>query len=422
MRELDLTWHSGVGSTVQLASLLHAGMPRQESLTLKKASVEELGQLRLEAHAGLTQLCMQHCLHMPKDDASVELPWLGALLRLRDLDLKYVVPGAATLLHALPHLAALTRLRLGVCGSACAALPAALVPLRGLQQLAVSCAGTLDFGLANMCGLSRLATVSLLDLRGAQQRRVQLRGLHTLPALVHASLNPEEPEAVRFAAEDMWRCSRLTRLEVGLVALASGAAELPLRPGDLPALRELWAPGGGRVPESLTALTRLTSLDLETSGTARVEVPLSISALTSLRCVDLSECALRTVPPAVAALPFLETLRINYNEFYACDPLPDGPYLKSLACFEMSSCTMHSLPPALAGARTLRRLDLTGNNIRFRKSDLSLLCGMIRLQWLGLKRRKFFSDDDHWDSKSVGVLLRLQRRCPWMSVDVDEDD
>jgi hypothetical protein len=157
---------------------------------------------------------------------------------------------------------------------------------------------------------------------------------------------------------------RLESLDLeGVADTSIDAARLP------PALTRVALGGCGvnglyRVPATLSSLPRLRALSLQF-----MEQGADLSGLTALRTlrqVDLSNCALHAVPAELAQLPRLTALTLNNNEQLGGSSgewvAPLGA-LRSLALLEMRDCALKAVPGSLTGLTTLRTLLLGYNDL-----------------------------------------------------------
>ena len=96
-----------------------------------------------------------------------------------------------------------------------------------------------------------------------------------------------------------------------------------------------------RVPPALAALTHLTGLILSSNPDlgdedGRPDALVALSTLRSLRCLELRECALAAAPAAIAHLTSLRTVLLGVNDMSGRPWLPPGPWLAGLKMLAMS--------------------------------------------------------------------------------------
>lgn len=137
-------------------------------------------------------------------------------------------------------------------------------------------------------------------------------------------------------------------------ARLSGATELDLRggwPEDSPKLTEL--------PESLSQLTQLKSLNL--SNNALASLPAWVGQLTQLQSLDLSENQLSFLPEWLCQLTQLQLLDLSENQLTS---LPDWLIqLTHLQSLYLSGNQLRSLPEWLGQLTLLRSLLLSNNQL-----------------------------------------------------------
>jgi hypothetical protein len=151
----------------------------------------------------------------------------------------------------------------------------------------------------------------------------------------------------------------------------------------------------GGLPRSLAALSSLTSLSLADwePGAVGGDDPSSLYAplasLAGLRALDLSNNALRELPPAVAALSALTSLVLSENEGLgatgcALDPLASLARLERL---ELRACGLRRVPPQALGLAELRSLLIGYNDLAPADADGAVLppgAYLAKLELLGM--------------------------------------
>jgi hypothetical protein len=151
----------------------------------------------------------------------------------------------------------------------------------------------------------------------------------------------------------------------------------------------------GGLPRSLAALSSLTSLSLADwePGAVGGDDPSSLYAplasLAGLRALDLSNNALRELPPAVAALSALSSLVLSENEGLgatgcALDPLASLARLERL---ELRACGLRRVPPQALGLAELRSLLIGYNDLTPADADGAVLppgAYLAKLELLGM--------------------------------------
>ncbi|KAL4859010.1 hypothetical protein ACK3TF_000801 [Chlorella vulgaris] len=160
---------------------------------------------------------------------------------------------------------------------------------------------------------------------------------------------------------ELVRCT--TMLPVELSAL-TGLRQLNLEENELYDL-----------PSSISALTKLTTLGLDSAfrSSWNASAPpggklSALSCLSSLVELSLIDNQLTSVPPAVAGLHGLETLKLGLNCLVELAP---GPYLKSLLHLDIRASQLSSLPPYLTQATQLKFLGLSCCHDLVLDSDLA---------------------------------------------------
>ncbi|KAL4852677.1 hypothetical protein ACK3TF_006244 [Chlorella vulgaris] len=133
-----------------------------------------------------------------------------------------------------------------------------------------------------------------------------------------------------------------------------------------------------RIPRALSALTRLTALDLSSN---RISAMAPLAALQRLQQLDLSFCSLTAVPEQVSELTALTRLDLADNEQLAGGWLHLLP-LTQLQYLEVNSCSLVAVPQQLSALTALTRLDLSGNEQL--AAGWHLLLPLTQLQDLGL--------------------------------------
>ncbi|KAI3436344.1 hypothetical protein D9Q98_002397 [Chlorella vulgaris] len=129
------------------------------------------------------------------------------------------------------------------------------------------------------------------------------------------------------------------------------------------------------LPSSISSLTKLTTLGLDSAfrSSWNASAPpggklSTLSCLSSLVELSLIDNQLTSVPPAVAGLHGLETLKLGLNCLVELAP---GPYLKSLLHLDIRASQLSALPPYLTQATQLKFLGLSCCHDLVLHSDLA---------------------------------------------------
>jgi len=149
------------------------------------------------------------------------------------------------------------------------------------------------------------------------------------------------------------------------------------------------------LPESLTQLTRLESLNL--SNNELKVLPESLGQLTQLRSLDLSSNDLKALPESLGQLTQLQSLDISQNQLKA---LPGSlTKLTNLRSLNVSQNELKALPKTLGHLTQLQSLNVSNNLLKSLPSSLSELTG---LKSLDLTRNELTAL-----SESIGQLSQL---------------
>ena len=131
----------------------------------------------------------------------------------------------------------------------------------------------------------------------------------------------------------------------------SGAKELHLRNCRSGSLKLT------QIPESLSTLSQLQALDVSDNDLSTL--PNSLANLRELRSLKLSYNQLTTLPQSLTQLPHLETLDLSHNQMARLpDFIGDFGELQSL---DVAGNQLAQLPESLSRLRRLRSLDLSSN-------------------------------------------------------------
>jgi len=142
-----------------------------------------------------------------------------------------------------------------------------------------------------------------------------------------------------------------------LVELAGGASSAHLSHLALPT-RELT-----HLPQQLSRLAGLRSLRLFGGDLGQQSSSQRLSALTRLTCLELS-CGLTAVPAAVSSLTALQQLSLASNYYLGEQPVSFGYLepLEQLTRLDLDACGLAEIPDALTTLTTLRHLSLCWND------------------------------------------------------------
>ncbi len=133
------------------------------------------------------------------------------------------------------------------------------------------------------------------------------------------------------------------------------------------------------LPESLSLLTQLQSLNL--SNNQFTTLPSWIGELTQLQALNLSSSHLMALPEWLGRLTQLQSLNLSGNQLTA---LPDWlAQLTPLQSLTLSSNQLKTLPKALGGLTSLQILDLSGNQLTTLPDDLGILTSLKTLDVSG---------------------------------------
>ncbi|KAL4424359.1 hypothetical protein ABPG75_001660 [Micractinium tetrahymenae] len=166
---------------------------------------------------------------------------------------------------------------------------------------------------------------------------------------------------------ELGRLTRLRLLNLQGSDLYESTAELGEVLGTLVNLEELDLGGCNLadVPTTLSLLTALTTLSLDSFvcphswATDTWDAKLAcLSTLKGLLYLELGDNELTSVPPSVAGLRRLETLKLGLNPITEAG-LADGPYLDSLLHLDLRGGRFTVLPQHLTRARNLQFLGLS---------------------------------------------------------------
>eukprot|EP00884_Botryococcus_braunii_P015474 jgi/Botrbrau1/260/Bobra.0022s0231.1 len=266
---------------------------------------------------------------------------------------------------------------------------------------------------------------------------------------------------------DRWTClTGLRKLEL----TSTGPNTMPSLPEGITNWQhlqdlELYRCGLRHLPAFITKLTRLSVLQIDgfNNADAQIQVPDTMSNLTSLKRLSLSGWSFEAVPPALSLMTFLQDLDMGLNPMqivpvqYPCwrhiqaltlsccglveipevlcimdkltsldvsmneqlSSLVEGLYLKNLKVLHLSRCNFREVPPDLAYAPKLRELDLSYNiALEMTPGAAGILLKLTCLESLLLRKNKLqplnlpngaMITPAAWTDKSVGVLLKFMR-------------
>lgn len=150
------------------------------------------------------------------------------------------------------------------------------------------------------------------------------------------------------------------------------------------------------LPAQLPALAQLRSLEVQGSLFDNPLATERLALCTSIECLDLTNCCLEVVPPALAALSRLSRLTLNTNpglgeEARPADQLAVLSLLTSLRYLEMRECALAAAPPSIAALPGLRTL-LLGCNDMGGRPVLPPGAWMAQLRLLGMSDAEYFQE------------------------------
>ncbi|MFQ6621413.1 hypothetical protein Gotur_001941 [Gossypium turneri] len=168
----------------------------------------------------------------------------------------------------------------------------------------------------------------------------------------------------------------------------------------------------GDIPSDISGLSSLKFLDLK--GNNFISIPASIIRLSKLNYIRLSDCKMchlceEDIPPDISGLSSLWSLDLSGNNFIS---IPASlTRLSKLECLELSNCNMCTLGDThydISGLSSLSHLDLSGNNF------ISIPASLTRLSKLGVlilsncNVRTLGEADIHSDLSGLSSLIRLE--------------
>ena len=327
-----MRWLSKHGMSVEhLSATLLAKDPPDEALeTFKTGFVGILAQLpRLKTLA----FRAGEGFMIPQQD----LYCLANFPKLESLRLNATSVGTwdATTSEPLSCLTALSSLDLTISGlrSQPLVLSPKLSKLTALKSLSLSRQGkahTINVGhlvsvITSLSGLQQLELSDMLAFLPADLAR-----LPQLQRLTHGLFQHDGP--VWSMAASFITCRHLTHVCLG----------------QLPSEASRWWWG---VCNSLQALPHLRSLCLHRTDLS--DAASDAWAFSSqLSCLDILDCELDRLPPALCSLTTLAELRLAGNLLHE---IPGGPYLERLVCLDLSGNWLRCLPIVLGQAKRLRK-------------------------------------------------------------------
>lgn len=122
------------------------------------------------------------------------------------------------------------------------------------------------------------------------------------------------------------------------------------------------------LPPEVPALTRLTAPLLSGNDFETEDSLAGVERLTALRRLSLRDCGLARVTPQLSVLTSLEHLNLEGNglqhDFEAEDSLAGVERLAALRRLNLRQCGLAHLPPQLSGLTSLERVFLVGNGLQ----------------------------------------------------------
>jgi len=153
---------------------------------------------------------------------------------------------------------------------------------------------------------------------------------------------------------------------------------------------------GGTIPETISHLSRLQTLVL--SDSQLTSLPESVGNLKNLQKINIKFNQLTSLPESIGNLSSLQTLNLGSNQLTS---LPESiGNLSSLQTFKLGSNQLTSLPESLGNLSSLQYLNLWGNQLTNLPESFSNLSS---LQWLYLS----YNQLTKWP-ESINNLGRLQ--------------
>ena len=129
------------------------------------------------------------------------------------------------------------------------------------------------------------------------------------------------------------------------------------------------------LPPKIAQLTSLTSLKL--SGNQLTALPPEIAQLTSLTSLKLSGNQLTALPPEIAQLTSLTSLDLSNNQLTALPP--EIAQLTSLTSLDLSRNQLTALPPEITQLTSLTQLNLNGNQLTALPPEIGQLTSLTSL-------------------------------------------
>ncbi len=321
---------------------------------LLDANLESLDGAQLGAMGGLEALAVSgysSTWKSPLKSLPNELTTLASLKSLKVQGL----PALKKLPKDLSGLRSLETLDLKDCGIT--ALPASLAKVTTLRTLVLS--------RTNLATLDDAVLAPLTQLRDIELDRCKLRALppslFTRPNLERLSLYDCHATKVRPVALPA-SVSSMTQLRT--LQLGPEISELP---DDLSALTKLRAfewqgPAIERFPSSLCTVPSLQEISITgklKSAPRLGALPESLGALTRLETLNLENSGVTHVPDSLGACTALSNVNLSKNPIVALpDVLGD---LRELEWLNLANCELAEMPASLARCATLRELTLSGN-------------------------------------------------------------
>uniref|UniRef100_A0AAF5PL35 PDZ domain-containing protein n=1 Tax=Wuchereria bancrofti TaxID=6293 RepID=A0AAF5PL35_WUCBA len=153
----------------------------------------------------------------------------------------------------------------------------------------------------------------------------------------------------------LFRCRKLKILSLS----ENEVIRLPSDIAHLTYLEELNLKGNGKLPQTITQLTSMTSLGL--NDISLTQMPHDIGHLRNLRSLEVRENLLRTVPPSISELNQLRRLDLGHNEL---DDLPNEiGMLENLEELYVDQNDLEALPESIIQCRSLEQLDVSENKL-----------------------------------------------------------